>query len=62
MGADGAASVSTSSVLLAIFYGLAYLTAASSIILLNKYVLAVTPFHFPIALSSLGVLFDGPPP
>ena len=57
MGADGAASVSTSSVLLAIFYGLAYLTAASSIILLNKYVLAVTPFHFPIALSSLGVLF-----
>ena len=43
--------------LLAILYGLAYLTSASSIILLNKHVLSVTPFHFPIALSSLGVLF-----
>jgi drug/metabolite transporter (DMT)-like permease len=51
-----AAGVSAGSILLAMFYGLAYLTAASSIILLNKYVLAVTPFHFPISLSSLGVV------
>lgn len=50
-------TAATSSMLLAILYGLAYLTAASSIILLNKHVLSVTPFHFPIALSSLGVLF-----
>jgi drug/metabolite transporter (DMT)-like permease len=58
MGASGAAApAGASSVMLAILYGLAYLTAASSIILLNKHVLSVTPFHFPIALSSLGVLF-----
>ena len=58
MGASGAAATAgASSVMLAILYGLAYLTAASSIILLNKHVLSVTPFHFPIALSSLGVLF-----
>lgn len=50
-------TAATSSMLLAILYGLAYLTAASSIILLNKHVLSVTPFHFSIALSSLGVLF-----
>ena len=62
MGADGAASVSTSSVLLAIFYGLAYLTAASSIILLNKYVLAVTPFHFPSRSPPWASSSDGPPP
>lgn len=45
------------SIVLAVLYGVAYLASASSIILLNKYVLSVTPFHFPISISSLGVLF-----
>mmetsp|Transcript_34714 Transcript_34714/g.87075 ORF Transcript_34714/g.87075 Transcript_34714/m.87075 type:complete len:339 (-) Transcript_34714:190-1206(-) len=45
------------SMLLGVVYGLFYLTSAASIILLNKHVLAVTPFHFPITLGSLGVLF-----
>ena len=46
-----------SSIMWGILYGIGYLTAASSIILLNKHILAVTPFHFPISLASLGVLF-----
>ena len=57
MGAVGNASPGGGSLLMAVFYGIAYLTAASTIILLNKHVLSVTPFHYPIALASLGVLF-----
>jgi hypothetical protein len=57
MGGGGEPGVKAGSVLWGIIYGIAYLTAASSIILLNKHVLAVTPFHFPITLASLGVLF-----
>ena len=51
----GAEPVKAGSTLWAIIYGLLYLGFASSIILLNKHVLAVTPFHFPITLASLGV-------
>lgn len=40
----------------AMAYGLAYITAATCIILLNKYMLSVTAFHYPIVLSSMGVL------
>jgi drug/metabolite transporter (DMT)-like permease len=40
-----------------IFYGAGYLASAAGIIMLNKYILSVTPFHFPIVLSSLGVAF-----
>ena len=57
VGGDDASSKKAGSILWAIIYGVGYLTAASSIILLNKHVLAVTPFHFPISLASLGVLF-----
>ena len=57
MGAVGNASPGGGSLLMAVVYGIAYLTAASTIILLNKHVLSVTPFHYPIALASLGVLF-----
>ena len=60
-GGGGAAAgnqpVKAGSIVWAILYGIGYLAAASSIILLNKHVLAVTPFHFPISLASLGVLF-----
>ena len=56
MGAVGNASPGGGSLLMAVVYGIAYLTAASTIILLNKHVLSVTPFHYPIALASLGVL------
>ena len=56
-GSGGAEPVKAGSLLLGIVYGLAYLATATSIILLNKHVLAVTPFHFPISLASLGVLF-----
>lgn len=57
MGAAGNVSPGGGNLLMAVFYGIAYLTAASTIILLNKHVLSVTPFHYPIALASLGVLF-----
>ena len=40
-----------------VFYGAGYLASAAGIIMLNKYILSVTPFHFPIVLSSLGVAF-----
>lgn len=39
----------------AMAYGSAYITAATCIILLNKYMLSVTAFHYPIVLSSMGV-------
>lgn len=56
-GVGGGESVKAGSILWAVLYGIGYLTAASTIILLNKHVLAVTPFQFPISLASLGVLF-----
>ena len=40
----------------AMAYGLAYITAATTIIMLNKYMLSVTAFHYPIVLSSMGVV------
>ena len=40
----------------AMAYGAAYITAATAIIMLNKYMLSVTAFKYPIVLSSLGVV------
>jgi hypothetical protein len=40
----------------AMAYGTAYITAATAIIMLNKYMLSVTAFHYPIVLSSMGVV------
>ena len=57
MGDAQTSSRGASTVLMSVVYSFGYLLTASSIILLNKYVLSVTPFHFPITLSSLGVLF-----
>ena len=37
----------------AMAYGLAYITAATTIIMLNKYMLSVAAFHYPIVLSSI---------
>ena len=48
---------STSMIWSIVFYGAGYLSSAAGIIMLNKYILSVTPFHFPIVLSSLGVAF-----
>mmetsp|Transcript_7664 Transcript_7664/g.25336 ORF Transcript_7664/g.25336 Transcript_7664/m.25336 type:complete len:115 (-) Transcript_7664:1-345(-) len=51
------AASTTSMVWSIVFYGAGYLASAAGIIMLNKYILSVTPFHFPIVLSSLGVAF-----
>jgi len=40
----------------AMAYGAAYIIAATAIIMLNKYLLSVTAFKYPIVLSSLGVV------
>ena len=37
-----------------VVYAVLYMTVAATIVLANKYVVSVTPFVFPITLSSLG--------
>lgn len=54
--AQSAKAASMEAFVTAMGYGVAYITAATCIILLNKYMLSVTAFHYPIVLSSMGVL------
>lgn len=56
VGGKSAKELSMSAYLTAMTYGVAYITAATTIIMLNKYMLSVTAFHYPIVLSSLGVV------
>ena len=55
-GAQSAKEQSVAAYMTAMAYGLAYITAATTIIMLNKYMLSVTAFHYPIVLSSMGVV------
>ena len=54
--AQSAKEQSVAAYMTAMAYGLAYITAATTIIMLNKYMLSVTAFHYPIVLSSMGVV------
>ena len=54
---DAAEMVKRNFSVLPVVYALLYMTVAATIVLANKYVVSVTPFVFPITLSSLGVLF-----
>lgn len=45
-------------VLIAVFACVAYMGSASSLILLNKYILSNDGFSYPMALSSLGMGFS----
>jgi drug/metabolite transporter (DMT)-like permease len=55
-GAASARELSLRAFATAMAYGVAYITAATAIIMLNKYLLSVTAFHYPIVLCSLGVV------
>jgi len=50
VGGKSAKELSMSAYLTAMTYGVAYITAATTIIMLNKYMLSVTAFHYPIVL------------